>query len=132
MSGGGTADRIAVDWGTTNLRAWAMGRDGTERAQANSRNGMGAFDRAGQPARKSSHPGLVRVRQVRLRHGRVAPRVGRSGLFFRSLHCLSRRVWADEAPTSDPRLNVHVIRACSKLTRRCNAWGRARLLGSCG
>lgn len=34
------ADWIAVDWGTSNLRAWAMARDGTALAENRSEDGM--------------------------------------------------------------------------------------------
>jgi 2-dehydro-3-deoxygalactonokinase len=44
------ADWIAVDWGTSNLRAWAMGPDGP-RAEAASPAGMGGLARDGfEPA----------------------------------------------------------------------------------
>lgn len=39
-----TPDWIAVDWGTSNLRVWAMGADGI-RAQATSDDGMGRLTR---------------------------------------------------------------------------------------
>lgn len=43
-------DWIAIDWGTTNLRAWAMGPEGAF-ATAESADGMGRLDRAGfEPA----------------------------------------------------------------------------------
>lgn len=52
MSGSATyADWIAVDWGTTHLRAWAISADGAIRAEAASAKGMGALDRDGfEPA----------------------------------------------------------------------------------
>lgn len=52
MSGSATyADWIAVDWGTTHLRAWAIGGDGSIRAEAVSSKGMGALSRDGfEPA----------------------------------------------------------------------------------
>ena len=52
MSGSATyADWIAVDWGTTHLRAWAIGPDGTVRAKAASDAGMGRLARDGfEPA----------------------------------------------------------------------------------
>ena len=34
-------DWIAVDWGTSNLRAWSMGADGRVLAEAESDEGMG-------------------------------------------------------------------------------------------
>jgi 2-dehydro-3-deoxygalactonokinase len=52
MSGSSSyADWIAVDWGTTHLRAWAMAEDGTVRAEARSDDGMGHLARdAFEPA----------------------------------------------------------------------------------
>ena len=52
MSGSSTyADWIAVDWGTTHLRAWAIGKDGSLRARAESDAGMGRLARDGfEPA----------------------------------------------------------------------------------
>ena len=48
MSGSSTyADWIAVDWGTTHLRAWAIGKDGSLRAKAESDAGMGRLARDG-------------------------------------------------------------------------------------
>ncbi|MBS1304302.1 2-dehydro-3-deoxygalactonokinase [Loktanella sp. SALINAS62] len=38
---------IAVDWGTTHLRAWAMSASGSILAEASSADGMGTLDRAG-------------------------------------------------------------------------------------
>jgi 2-dehydro-3-deoxygalactonokinase len=38
-------DWIAVDWGTSNLRAWAMRADGTVLAEASSDKGMGKLSR---------------------------------------------------------------------------------------
>jgi 2-dehydro-3-deoxygalactonokinase len=44
-------DWIAVDWGTTHLRAWAMAPDGSVVAQAASDDGMGMLDPSGfEPA----------------------------------------------------------------------------------
>jgi 2-dehydro-3-deoxygalactonokinase len=46
MSGSTTyADWIAVDWGTTHLRTWAIGADGSIRAEAVSAKGMGGLAR---------------------------------------------------------------------------------------
>jgi len=52
MSGEATyADWIAVDWGTTHLRAWAIGADGSIRAEASSEDGMGRLSPEGfEPA----------------------------------------------------------------------------------
>ena len=51
MSGLPGLDWIAADWGTTNLRVWAMGCAGAVLARAESDRGMGALDRVGyEPA----------------------------------------------------------------------------------
>jgi 2-dehydro-3-deoxygalactonokinase len=52
MSGSATyADWIAVDWGTSHLRAWAIGADGAIRAEARSDAGMGGLPQDGfEPA----------------------------------------------------------------------------------
>lgn len=55
MSAVPKADWIAVDWGTTNLRAWAMGRDGSVLAAAESAEGMGTL------ARDGFEPALLRL-----------------------------------------------------------------------
>lgn len=56
MSGSAVyADWIAVDWGTTHLRAWAMAEDGTVRAEARSDDGMGRL------ARDQFEPALLRL-----------------------------------------------------------------------
>ena len=41
------ADWIAVDWGTSNMRAWAMSASGTVLAEATSDQGMGKLTRDG-------------------------------------------------------------------------------------
>lgn len=51
MSGLDGLDWIAADWGTSNLRVWAMDRAGRVLARAESDRGMGGLDRAGyEPA----------------------------------------------------------------------------------
>ena len=118
MSGGVTADWIAVDWGTTNLRAWAMGRDGTERAQANSRNGMGALDRAGfEPALlEVVAPWLGEGPTQVLACGMVGSRQGWVEAAYSSVPCTASPEGSGltKAPTSDPRLHVHVIPGLSQ------------------
>lgn len=45
------ADWVAVDWGTSNLRAWVIGADGAAIANPGSDRGMGTLDRDGfEPA----------------------------------------------------------------------------------
>ena len=50
-----TADWIAVDWGTSTLRAWAMSQDAQDLATASSTDGMG------QLASAEFEPALLRL-----------------------------------------------------------------------
>ncbi|WP_127902902.1 2-dehydro-3-deoxygalactonokinase [Solirhodobacter olei] len=107
------AEWIAVDWGTTNLRAWAMGAGGETLALASSDEGMGRLNRAGY------EPALLRLIQTWLAPSRATPVVvcGMAG---------SRQGWIEApyrpvpcapvdgqgltpVPTADPRLSVHII-----------------------
>jgi 2-dehydro-3-deoxygalactonokinase len=55
MSGQPGLDWIAADWGTSNLRVWAMSAGGAVLARAESEDGMGRLDRAG------FEPALIRL-----------------------------------------------------------------------
>lgn len=109
-------DWIAVDWGTSNLRAWAMDADDGVVAEAASAKGMGNLDRAGfEPALLELVAdwlgdgaidivacGMVGARQgwVEAPYARVpAPPLG-DGMV--------------EAAAHDPRLRVHVIGGLSQ------------------
>ena len=43
-------DWVAVDWGTSNVRAWGIAADGSQTFSANSDKGMGKIVRADYPA----------------------------------------------------------------------------------
>lgn len=63
-----TPDWIAVDWGTSNLRAWAIGSGGEGiLAEAQSGEGMGGL------ARDGFEPALLRLIEPWLQAGRVTP-----------------------------------------------------------
>jgi 2-dehydro-3-deoxygalactonokinase len=101
---------IAVDWGTSNLRAFAMGADGTVLAEATSDEGMGKLTHDG------FEPALLRLIAPWLDGnppvvacGMVGSRQGWCEAPYRAVPCtpLSR----DElvmAPTTDPRLRVSI------------------------
>ncbi|MEL6549553.1 MAG: 2-dehydro-3-deoxygalactonokinase [Pseudomonadota bacterium] len=106
-----TADWIAVDWGTSNLRAWAMSRSGTALWSGGSDKGMSAL------AREDFEGALLEV---------VAPSIGAEPLDVVACGMVgSRQGWAEapytacpcparpsgftRAQTNDPRLNVHII-----------------------
>ena len=62
-----TADWIAVDWGTSTLRAWAMSRDGQDLARASSAEGMGQLRMA------EFEPALLRLIAPWLAEGKPTP-----------------------------------------------------------
>lgn len=108
-----SANWIAADWGTSNLRVWGMGADGTVHWQATSECGMGGLERDG------FEPALLALIADRLPTGRVTPVIicGMAG---------SRQGWAEapyattpcappdlslakSAPVSDPRISVQIL-----------------------
>ncbi|MXQ09155.1 2-keto-3-deoxy-galactonokinase [Alphaproteobacteria bacterium GH1-50] len=104
------ADWIAVDWGTTNLRAWAM-RDGRPVAEATSDKGMGVLDRADfEPALlELIDPWLGQGRMSIVACGMVGSRQGWVEAPYAAVP--ARPLGADMAtPTvSDSRLDIRVI-----------------------
>ena len=111
------ADWIAADWGTTHLRVWAMGADNTVLARGASPKGMGtltpdAFEAAllaligDWLVSDGTTPviacGMVGARQgwIEARYTR-APSAPLTGTMTR-------------APTSDPRVAVHIIPGVSQ------------------
>lgn len=105
-----TADWIAVDWGTTHLRAFAMGPEGV-RASAQSDDGMGSL------SREAFEPALVRLIEPWL-GARVTPvlacgMVGsRQGWFeapYRSVPCAPLLPGAlVSVPVRDTRITVQI------------------------
>ncbi|MEN9411183.1 MAG: hypothetical protein RL216_3157 [Pseudomonadota bacterium] len=105
-------DWIAVDWGTTNLRAFAMGRDGVL-AQATSEDGMGRLDRDG------FEPALLRligpwltdgaVTEV-VACGMVGSRQGWHEAPYRAVPCAPLDPASlVTAPTRDARIRVRLV-----------------------
>jgi 2-dehydro-3-deoxygalactonokinase len=104
---------IAVDWGTSNLRAWGIGSDGEVVAEASSDQGMGRLERSGfEPALLDLVGGwLPHARQTLvIACGMVGARQGWIEVPYRQAPC--RPVFSDVigSPESrDPRLNVKVL-----------------------
>lgn len=110
---------IAVDWGTTNLRVWALDQTGRTLAHRHSGNGMGTLERAG------FEPALLELTGDLLTAGTTTPVIicGMAG---------SRQGWA-EAPyvaapctppsladatgvtTRDPRIDVRILPGVKQL-----------------
>ncbi|PVB61800.1 2-dehydro-3-deoxygalactonokinase [Labrenzia sp. 011] len=113
------ADWIAADWGTTNLRIWALGKSGETIAHRSSEKGMGKL------APGEFEPALLELTADLLSEGRRTPVIvcGMAG---------SRQGWA-EAPylttpchpptigdatavtTRDSRLDVHILPGIKQL-----------------
>jgi 2-dehydro-3-deoxygalactonokinase len=116
MSGQATyADWIAVDWGTTHLRAWAMVGDAA-RAEASSADGMGTLDRDG------FEPALLRLIEPWLGQGRMSVIAcgmlgARQGWFeapYVPVPTAPDALSPVEVPTRDPRLGVQIIPGLSQ------------------
>lgn len=102
---------IAVDWGTSNLRAWAMDGAGHILAEATSDDGMGKL------ARADFEPALLRLISPWLAAGpvpvvacgMVGSRQGWCEAPYRAVPCTPLDAAAQVmAPTTDPRLQVHI------------------------
>ena len=104
-------DWIAVDWGTTHLRAWAMGTDGI-RAEASSGDGMGqlaphAFEAALiRLIDPWLSPGVTPV----LACGMVGSRQGWVEAPYRAVPCAPVAAGAlVQVPVTDPRISVQIV-----------------------
>lgn len=113
-----TADWIAVDWGTTHLRVWAM----SERevlAEANSDHGMARLE-CGQ-----FQTALLSLIEDWLAPdvvtdvvccGMVGSRQGWCEATYRAVPCKVDTAGLTAAPSTDPRLRVHVLPGLSQAT----------------
>ncbi|WP_420862399.1 2-dehydro-3-deoxygalactonokinase [Algirhabdus cladophorae] len=104
------ADWIAVDWGTSNLRCYAMSRSGTVLAQASSPKGMG------QLAREDFEPALLELIGPWLAGptdviacGMVGSRQGWVEAPYSTAPCPVLPDQVVMPPCDDPRLKVRVI-----------------------
>lgn len=112
------ADWIAVDWGTSHLRAWAVARDGSVLASARSGNGMGDL------VREAFEPALLALIDRWLDAPRVTPviacgmvgaRQGWAEAPYRAAPCTPPGpAEAIPAPASDPRITVTILPGVSQ------------------
>lgn len=104
-------DWIAVDWGTTHLRAWAMGPGGTVLDEAMSDDGMGGL----QPSQFEAallalvHPWLGSQRVDVVACGMVGSRQGWVEARYAAVPCAPVGEALTPVPTRDPRLTVRII-----------------------
>ncbi|MEM9426516.1 MAG: 2-dehydro-3-deoxygalactonokinase [Pseudomonadota bacterium] len=118
MSGTATyAEWIAVDWGTSNLRAWAMRRDTTV-AEAASDAGMGALDPDGfEPALLNLiEPWLGAGKTPVVACGMVGARQGWIEAAYAQVPCLPVGAGAVKAPVKDSRIDVSILPGLSQST----------------
>jgi 2-dehydro-3-deoxygalactonokinase len=103
-------DWIAVDWGTSNLRAWAMAVDGQVLAEATSDEGMGKLVRDGfEPALLRLIAPWLERRPPVVACGMVGSRQGWCEAPYRTVPCTPLdRTAKVSAPTTDPRLRVTI------------------------
>lgn len=101
---------IAVDWGTTNLRAWAMDRGGHILAEAVSEDGMGKLARDGfEPALLRLIGPWLATRPPVVACGMVGSRQGWYEAPYRTVPCTPLDPAAQVVvPVLDPRLTVHI------------------------
>ncbi|MEM9433102.1 MAG: 2-dehydro-3-deoxygalactonokinase [Pseudomonadota bacterium] len=109
------ADWIAVDWGTTNLRAWAMSRDNEILAEARSDEGMGSLRKDQfEPALLALIEPWLGIHQTQvLACGMVGSRQGWAEASYRPVptHVYGG---ATKVACKDPRLNVSVLPGISQ------------------
>jgi 2-dehydro-3-deoxygalactonokinase len=115
-------DWIAVDWGTSSLRAWAIDAKGDTTATAQSTMGMGtlsptAFEGAlleliepWLDADKTQFP--IRV----IACGMVGARQGWIEALYAKVPCLPISATLTKAPTVDPRIEVLIVPGLSQST----------------
>ena len=109
-AGRGYADWIAVDWGTTNLRAWAMSGD-QPLAHAESDKGMGTLSQADfEPALLDLiAPWLGADKTLIVACGMVGSRSGWVEAPYATVPAAPLSSTLTAAPAKDPRLDVRVI-----------------------
>ncbi|MFQ1701729.1 2-dehydro-3-deoxygalactonokinase [Loktanella agnita] len=104
------ADWIAVDWGTSHMRAWAMSASGTVLAAAQSDKGMGTLDRDGfEPELLRVAGGWMDGPTTVIACGMVGSRQGWVEAPYATVPCPALPDGFVQAPTTSRDLQVHVI-----------------------
>lgn len=105
-----SADWIAADWGTTNLRVWAMTNDGSVLAEAQSDQGMGKLDRDGfEPALHALIADWIHGPTIVIACGMVGARQGWAEAAYTRVPCPATPETFTKVATADPDLSVHII-----------------------
>ena len=104
------ADWIAVDWGTSNMRAWAMSASGTVLAVATSDRGMGKLTRDGfEPVLLDTVGDWIDGPTTIIACGMVGSRQGWVEAPYSAVPCPTLPEGLVKAPTTHPDINVFVI-----------------------
>lgn len=104
------ADWIAVDWGTSNMRAWAMSASGTVLAEASCADGMGKLNKADfEPALMQIAGSWINGPTAVIACGMVGSRQGWVEAPYAAVPCPALPDGFVQAPTTNPDLQVHVI-----------------------
>jgi 2-dehydro-3-deoxygalactonokinase len=110
MTGQIKADWIALDWGTSNMRAWAMSASGSVLAQAASASGMGGLAAAQfEPALLALVGDWLAGPVDVIACGMVGSRQGWVEAPYTATPCAPLGAGLVRAVCHDPRLRVHVI-----------------------
>lgn len=109
------ADWIAVDWGTSNLRAWAI-RETEPVAEAHSDKGMSAVEAGGFEAAllEIIDPWLGAGRTPVIACGMVGARQGWIEAPYAQVPCPPVGASSIEAPSKDPRIEVTILPGLSQ------------------
>ena len=104
------ADWIAIDWGTTQVRAWAI-RNGTPIAEAQSDQGMGTLAKdAFETALLSlTEPWLGARKTTVVACGMVGARQGWVEAAYSDVPCAPVSEKRTQPPVKDVRLDVHIL-----------------------
>ncbi|MDA0187044.1 MAG: 2-dehydro-3-deoxygalactonokinase [Proteobacteria bacterium] len=112
-------DWIAVDWGTTHCRAWAMGADGTMLAEAQSAEGMGQLAPAAPEAYEAAllrliGPWLGQAPVSIVACGMIGARQGWIEAPYMPVPCAPVGGGAIRPTTRDPRLALRILPGLSQ------------------
>lgn len=103
-------DWIAVDWGTSKLRAWAMSSTGEILAHASSEDGMGSLQRDQfEPALLKLADAWLGVNTTVIACGMVGSRQGWQEAPYRTVPAVPNGKTFTRVKTLDPRLSVYLI-----------------------
>ena len=108
-------DWIAIDWGTSNLRVWAMSADDTPLAEAASDRGMGKLKpEEFEPALLALIAPWLHKPLTALACGMVGARQGWTEAPYARTPCTPSPTTFTQAPPTTPGLTVHIIPGVSQ------------------